>query len=284
MKHKTFLDKIDVKTPCNESWDEMTGNNEVRFCSHCAKSVHDISAMTRQKAEKLVKKSNGNLCVRYVKTPTGKLITAPPKFTQIRRNTTIAASVLATSLTLTTLVYAQSEPVNPKDNVTQTNKDKSINSEIKQGFATVSGEVQDQNGAVIPNVKVILRNTETEKTRETLSNDEGYYEFKNVEPSIYEIQIEAKFFEKLVLKDINLPKNTKLEQTVKLKVIEFNMGVVVTMEEPLTKTETKIETKIQEKQIENLPLNGRQFVTMGLFPGVSSDEKPIKPRKKKKKN
>ena len=60
MKKKKLLDSINVKSPCSESWDEMFGNDEVRFCSHCAKNVHNLSAMTRQKAKELIKNSNGN--------------------------------------------------------------------------------------------------------------------------------------------------------------------------------------------------------------------------------
>jgi Carboxypeptidase regulatory-like domain len=284
MKSKNFLDKIDVKTPCHESWDEMSGNETVRFCSHCEKSVHDISAMTRQKAEKLVKKSNGNLCVRYVKTPTGKLVTSPPKFTQIRRNATIAASILVTSLTFTTLAYAQGEPVKPKDNVTQTNKDKFGKDEIKQGFATVSGVIKDANDAVIQKAKITLRDTKTGKTFQTLSNDEGFYEFKNVEPSIYELSIESMGFKKSIWQNIKIENDTKFENVVVLEVGETTMGNVGISDEPLTTTETKIETNIQEKQIVELPINGRTFTTMGLFPGVSPKEKPIKPKKKDKKN
>ena len=112
---KDFLDSINVKSPCSESWDEMKGNDEVRFCSHCAKNVHDISAMTRAKAEKLVKNSNGKLCVRYVKNPNGKLITTPPKLTQIKRRATFAAGILATSLTFSALTYAQGQPIQSKE-------------------------------------------------------------------------------------------------------------------------------------------------------------------------
>jgi hypothetical protein len=35
---KKFIDSIRVADPCHESWDEMTGNDRVRFCSHCAKT------------------------------------------------------------------------------------------------------------------------------------------------------------------------------------------------------------------------------------------------------
>ncbi len=284
MVKKNLLNLIDVKTPCSENWDEMIGNNEVRFCSHCAKNVHDISAMNRAKAEKLVKKSNGNLCVRYVKTPNGKLISAPPKLTQITRRATIAASILATSLTFTTLTYAQGEPVKLKNNITQTNKGKVGKSHIKQGFVTISGVVKDVNDAVISKAKVILRNTQNDKIIQTLSNNEGYYEFKNVEPSIYELSVESLGFKRSVLQNIKIENDTKFENVVVLEVGEATMGVVGISEELVTTTETKIETKIQEKEIIELPINGRTFTTMGLILSACDDEKPIKPKKKKKKN
>jgi Carboxypeptidase regulatory-like domain len=280
MANKSLLNRIDVKSPCNESWDEMVGNNEVRFCSHCAKDVHDLSAMKRADAEKLVQKSSGKLCVRYVKSSTGKLITTQPKFTQIKRRATIAASVLATSLTFTTLAYAQGEPIKPKEDFTQTNKYKFEDKEIKQGFATIAGEVQDQNGAVIPNIKITLRDAKTEKISEAISNNDGFYQFKNVEPSLYNIKIEAEYFEKFVLKDVEVFKDSKVEKTLTL-IGKSIIGVVATIDEPLTTTETKPTETIPEKPIENLPLNRRQFKTMGLFVGVSSQEKRVKPKKKK---
>jgi hypothetical protein len=99
-KKNSLLDRIDVREPCTESWEQMTGNNEVRFCSHCSKNVYDLSSYTRQRAEKLVRDSNGGLCVRYRKDERGRVITAPPKFTQIKRHAKIAAGVLATTLSV----------------------------------------------------------------------------------------------------------------------------------------------------------------------------------------
>jgi hypothetical protein len=51
MSKKKVIDAIEVKSPCSESWDEMQGNDQVRFCSHCAKSVNNLSEMTRREAE-----------------------------------------------------------------------------------------------------------------------------------------------------------------------------------------------------------------------------------------
>jgi Carboxypeptidase regulatory-like domain len=291
MANKSLLNRIDVKSPCNESWDEMVGNNEVRFCSHCAKDVHDLSAMKRADAEKLVQKSSGKLCVRYVKNSTGKLITAQPKFTQIKRRATIAASVLATSLTFTTLAYAQGEPIVRKDNITQTNKDKIENNERKQGVAIISGEIQDENGALVPEATIRLRNINTNKIRETYSNNEGFYEFIKLEPSVYEIQVEVRGFKKLTINNLEIEKDTKLTRVFNLQNIGEVVGELIVVDEPITTTQTKPIETFQEKKVADLPRNPETSfmgdMTMPIdskLPDFLVKLEPIKPKKKKKKN
>jgi hypothetical protein len=53
----------------------MTGDDKSRFCSHCQKYVHDLSAMHRDEAERLLCESAGSLCVRYKTAPNGQIIT-----------------------------------------------------------------------------------------------------------------------------------------------------------------------------------------------------------------
>lgn len=212
---KSFLDSIDVKMPCNESWEEMTGNAEVRFCSHCAKDVHNISAMTRAKAAKLIKDSNGKLCVRYAKNSNGELITAPSKFTQIKRRATIAAGVLSASLTLSTLANAQSETAVPKDTANQTQTDKTNKPETKQDVFTISGTVKDEDGNAASSVEITLREAATGKVRNTQSNTEGFYEFKDTAPAIYEITVLRPFYEKLEIKGTEIRENVKRDFVLK---------------------------------------------------------------------
>ena len=214
MTKKHFLDKMEVQSPCNESWDEMIGNDEVRFCSHCAKNVHNISAMTRNKAEELIEKSNGKLCIRYVKNPNGKLITAPPVLTKITRRATIAASVLATSLTLSTMVYSQGTRVPTDDNSAQTQRDKSQKNGTEQSLAVISGIVKDLAEGLIPKAKITLRNTKTNKFRVTQTNDNGFYEFKDVEPNVYELAVENLGFKKLIITNIEIKKDAKLKKNL----------------------------------------------------------------------
>lgn len=253
---KDLLNSISVKVPCTESWDEMIGNNEVRFCSHCAKNVHNLSAMTRAKAEKLVKDSNGKLCVRYVKTPQGNLITnASSKFTQIKRRTVMAAGVLTASLTISTLTYAQGEPIVPKQVSNQTQEKSSLKMSPDQVLSIISGVVKDQSGAVIPNAQIILRNAETGKIRITRSNDAGLYEFKGVEAATYEIEISQIGFKKLALKDLKVTKDIKLEKELIAEITETIGVLSLNYEiEPDAKSPNPV-TEIQEKPLIKLPQN-----------------------------
>jgi len=69
------LDVIQVAEPCHESWERMTGDDRVRFCQGCNKHVHNLSAMNRTDAERLVCESAGSLCVRFARAQDGQIQT-----------------------------------------------------------------------------------------------------------------------------------------------------------------------------------------------------------------
>src|SRR5690348_11198318 len=46
-----LLDRIQIASPCEASWDAMNGDDRVRFCGLCEKNVYNLSAMTRDEAE-----------------------------------------------------------------------------------------------------------------------------------------------------------------------------------------------------------------------------------------
>ena len=70
-KQRKQLAQVRVASPCTAEWDAMKGNDVVRFCEHCAKHVHNLSAMTPRRAQRLIEDSGANLCVRYYPRPDG---------------------------------------------------------------------------------------------------------------------------------------------------------------------------------------------------------------------
>ena len=56
--------ELRISSPCPESWDEMSGDDRVRFCGRCNLSVYNLAVMSRQETEALVRNTNGRLCGR----------------------------------------------------------------------------------------------------------------------------------------------------------------------------------------------------------------------------
>jgi hypothetical protein len=69
------LANVTVAAPCPANWDEMLGNERVRFCGQCELNVYNLSAMSRQEAETLVTRTEGRLCVKFYRRRDGSILT-----------------------------------------------------------------------------------------------------------------------------------------------------------------------------------------------------------------
>jgi hypothetical protein len=81
------LDNVRVAAPCPADWDQMMGDERVRFCSQCSLNVYNLSGMTKREAESLVTGAEGRLCIRYYRRADGTILTenCPVGLTAIRR-------------------------------------------------------------------------------------------------------------------------------------------------------------------------------------------------------
>jgi hypothetical protein len=75
MRTKVSLDVLRVKSPCTEDWNAMGGDERVRFCAGCGRDVHNLSALPREEAERLLCEAAGRLCVRFERTEQGAIKT-----------------------------------------------------------------------------------------------------------------------------------------------------------------------------------------------------------------
>jgi len=69
------LENIRIATPCSADWDDMSGDDRVRFCGKCEKNVYNLSAMSRDEGERLMREKEGRLCVRLYQRADGTVIT-----------------------------------------------------------------------------------------------------------------------------------------------------------------------------------------------------------------
>jgi len=69
------LGKIKIAAPCNAEWKWMYGDDRVRFCGQCNLNVFNLSAMKKEDAEDLIRRSEGRLCVRFYRRRDGTILT-----------------------------------------------------------------------------------------------------------------------------------------------------------------------------------------------------------------
>ncbi len=65
------LHQVRIAEPCPVSWDSMRGDDRARFCDHCNRHVHNLSALPADEAQRLVCESAGRLCIAYVPNELG---------------------------------------------------------------------------------------------------------------------------------------------------------------------------------------------------------------------
>src|ERR1700694_2335684 len=66
---------VGVAAPCKADWNQMMGDERVRFCGACSLNVYNLSAMTRSEGENLIVRSEGRLCVKFYRRGDGSIIT-----------------------------------------------------------------------------------------------------------------------------------------------------------------------------------------------------------------
>lgn len=196
MIKKGLVESLRVSSPCTESWDAMTGNNKVRFCSHCDLSVNNLSEMSRKEAIRFVSQSDGRICVRYLKNPKTNAPVFADKLYQITRRAGIAAGFLGASLAISTISYAQggvsiSDNLETRTEISQTNQ--SQKEKKKSGTTSISGTVTDLAGAIIPNATVSISGKSFNKI--ILTNDAGEYLFSQVPADEFTLKIESNDFD-----------------------------------------------------------------------------------------
>jgi hypothetical protein len=102
----TLLETVRIANPCNVPWGAMAGDDRVRFCDRCQLNVYNLSAMTRQEAEDLLRRREGRTCLRLFRRADGTVLTrdCPVGLRAARRRLDRAARLLLGGALLTLLV------------------------------------------------------------------------------------------------------------------------------------------------------------------------------------
>lgn len=199
-------ERLRVISPCNEIWEMMEGNDKIRFCSHCQKTVNNISSLTREEAIDLAYKSKGNLCVKYYRKSDGtiRFITTNPNFNQNDENKNnndslvkfAAGLFFAAALTSVTPVMAQTRDISDPVRILSEYRQSSQQSPVFDGSSSISGTILDTKGALVAGVNITLTSKTTGATFSTTSNEFGNFSFSSIPEDDYVLVTETPGFKK----------------------------------------------------------------------------------------
>jgi len=130
----------------------------------------------------------------------------------------------------------------------------------------LTGRVLDASGAVVPGATVTARNVGTGLTRATTSNEDGEYTITQLPPGGYEITVEAKGFNKALLKDLQVLIGTRQTRNVELKAGAVTETIEVTTDAvAIETTKSDIGGVVTPTEVQNLPLINRTFASLSVI-------------------
>ena len=135
---------------------------------------------------------------------------------------------------------------------------------------TIQGTITDPSGAVIPDVRITVRNTGTNQSRTTETNASGNYSLPSLPVGAYEFEASRTGFNSERQTGITLQIDQSARLDVTLEAGTVAQVIEVVADAPLLQTdESSIGSVIDSQKIESLPLNGRNFDDLvQLVPGV----------------
>ena len=135
--------------------------------------------------------------------------------------------------------------------------------------ASLGGIVTDASGAVIPGVSVVATNRSTNQTRVVSTDDEGKFLFSYLPVGDYSLKFETNGFER-VERDLTLTVGQSLSIDVLMPVGKIIADIDEIVPSVIENARTQIAGTIKSEEVDDLPLNGRNFLDLALLlPGVS---------------
>lgn len=136
---------------------------------------------------------------------------------------------------------------------------------------TMAGDVADNNGGALPGVNVTAVNVATNVSRTVTSNSSGHYEIPLLPPGTYRVSAELSGFQPVKsLVNVNVGSTVTFDAKMKPAVSET---ITVSESAPIVDTtKSSVSSVVNEKAIQTLPTNGRNFIDFVLTtPGVVRD-------------
>jgi Carboxypeptidase regulatory-like domain len=137
--------------------------------------------------------------------------------------------------------------------------------------ATITGIATDQSGAALPGVTVVAKHQQTNLTKETITASDGGYTLSYLPIGLYDVTFTLPGFKTFTAGSVELHVNDRVQVNASLDLGQVSEVVQVVGQTSTVQASSAVQTLMGSTQIEELPLNNRNFVQLAtLVPGVNS--------------
>jgi hypothetical protein len=205
-KQADLLERVRIATPCPASWNNMEGDERVRFCSQCELHVYNLSEMAKQEAESLIAKTEGRLCGRIYRRADGTILTkdCPVGVRALRRRVSRASgAAFAALLSFCSLAFGQTPTQKMScewGGAVTVQKKKATDGQL----STLSGVVRDPSGADVPNTDVTVTDEKTGKKFSAKTSDKGEFALAELPAGAYTFEVASSGFMPLTIKGFQI--------------------------------------------------------------------------------
>ena len=137
---------------------------------------------------------------------------------------------------------------------------------LAQSSATFQGTVMDPQGAAVPSATVTVKNLATGLQQTATTDSTGGFQISALPPGKYSVEIKHNGFQTLTIASYALEVGGISTQNYTMKVGELTQTVEISEQAPVITSGTMtVGQVIDQKTVQEIPLNGRHFVDLGLL-------------------
>src|SRR5262245_53111495 len=135
-----------------------------------------------------------------------------------------------------------------------------------QSTATLAGRVLDPTGALVPGAEITVSHRETGVERIVNTDQKGNYQVAALPVGTYRVKVEAPGFHAQVLETLTVEVGRSIVQEFQRRIGNVSQQVIVTSNAALSdRASISVGQVIDQKTVQEIPLNGRYFLDLGLL-------------------
>lgn len=145
----------------------------------------------------------------------------------------------------------------------------------QEATGTILGTVTDSTGSIVPGASITIKNVGTNQTRTATAGVTGEFTFPSLSPGVYEVDVTAPGFKSVAISDIRLTAGDHTRENARLEIGAVSEVVTVSATTSSLQTDaSSVNTTLTERAVQDLPLNGRNFIGLVLLTPGASDATP----------